>query len=391
MFNRKLKQPLKTTSSYFLFGPRGIGKTTWLKLNYPTAIYIDLLRADHYTQLLANPLRLSEHIHTPNVPVIIDEIQKIPQLLNEVHRLIERNKTQFILTGSSARSLRKSGTNLLGGRAKTFHMYPLTAAELGNAFSIQKSIETGNLPLSQLDPDPKSYLTGYIQTYLREEILQEGLTRNIGDFSRFLETASFSQASSLNYTEIAREAGLDRQKVTSYFNILEDLLISYRLPVFSKKSKRKLIAHQKFYYFDVGVYKAIRPKGPLDRPEEIGGAAYETLVLQEIVATLAYQNQNDAVYFWRTATGQEVDFIIYGENGLKAIEVKSSSRIQTSDLSGLNLFKKDYPMAKCICLYMGDEKRLLDGHIELLPIPQTLPILDQLLLNKHATQSPTAP
>ncbi len=251
-------------------------------------------------------------------------------------------------------------------------MYPLTAIELDEKFDLKKSIASGHLPLTLYDNEPEEYLKGYIQTYLKEEILQEGLTRNIGDFSRFLEIASFSQGSCLNYSEIARETSLDRQKVTSYFNILEDLLIGYRIPVFTKKSKRKLTTHHKFYYFDVGVYKSIRPKGPLDRPEEINGPAYETLVLQEILATLAYENRNDTVYFWRTNTGHEVDFIIYGENCFTAIEVKGSGTIRTADLIGLTLFKKDYPTATCICLYIGKEKKLLNNHIQLIPIETAL-------------------
>jgi len=201
--------------------------------------------------------------------VILNEIQRIPNLLNEVHRLIESRKIKFILTGSSARKLRQKGVNLLAGRAYTYHMHPLTTMETGSAFDLQQALNYGMLPEIFSKGDPKQFLSAYLGTYLREEILQEGLTRNLEAFARFLETASFSQGAVLNVSAVARECAVSKKMADGYFNILQDLLIGIMLPIFSRQAKRRLVAHSKFYYFDVGVYRAIRPKGPLDITEEI--------------------------------------------------------------------------------------------------------------------------
>jgi predicted AAA+ superfamily ATPase len=255
MYTRLLERPLQVESSFFLFGPRGTGKTTWLKKNFPRAIYLDLLDSALYTDLLAHPERLRTLVPKGGAhAVIIDEVQRVPELLNEVHRLIESEGTRFILTGSSARALRRRGVNLLAGRALTFHMHPLTCAELGSDFSLHGSLLHGNLPLAHSAPDPQLFLKSYVQSYLREEVLQEGLTRNIGAFSRFLEAASFSQASILNVSETARECAVERKTVSGYFQVLEDLLLSVTVPVFSRKAKRRLVSHTKFYY--------CRPAGP---------------------------------------------------------------------------------------------------------------------------------
>ena len=314
-----------TDASTFLFGPRGTGKTLWLKANYPDAIYIDLLESAVSLRLSAQPGRINEFI-PPDFrgTVIIDEVQKIPELLDEIHKLIETTSIQFILTGSSPRKLRKMGSNLLAGRALTRNSFPLTAPELKTAFRLEKMLQHGHLPTlydttKHLDPD--DYLSSYVQTYLKEEIQQEGLTRNIGGFARFLEAASFSQGEVLNISGVAREAGINRKVVEAYFDILEDLLIATRVQVFQKKAKRRLIQHPKFYFFDVGVYRTIRPKGPLDSPEEIEGAALETAVLQELRAWISYNRLDLCIYYWRTSNGQEVDFVLYGAEGLTALEI----------------------------------------------------------------------
>ena len=265
-------------SSAFLFGPRGTGKTARVKEAFPDSLYFDLLDDDLYTEFLARPARLSERIPSQfNHWVILDEVQKIPNILNEVHRLIEQRKLRFILTGSSARTLKRKGVNLLAGRALTYHMHPLTAEELGNDFDLQRALKYGHLPAVIHHFDPKKYLSSYVKTYIREEVLQEGIVRNISSFSRFLETASFSQGKIINYAEIAREVATSRHAISDYFQILEDLLIASRLPVFTKRAKRDLISHPKFYYFDVGVFRAIRPRGPLDSEADIDGPALETL------------------------------------------------------------------------------------------------------------------
>ena len=234
--------------------------------------------------------------------VIIDEIQKIPELLNTVHRLIESRGIKFILTGSSARSLRKKGTNLLGGRAAPFYMHPLVAQELGNDFDIHKALRYGLLPSVTTYQDPEQYLKGYVQTYVQEEVLQDGLTRNIGAFNRFLEAASFSQGSVVNASEIARELSLSRYVVTEYFNILEDLLLATRLSAFTARAKRKVIAHQKFYFFDAGVFNHVRPRNYIDSREEIEGATLETLFLQSLRAINDYNGLGYTIYFWQTTT-----------------------------------------------------------------------------------------
>ena len=356
MFNRLLHIDHDSPSSAFIFGPRGTGKTYWLKHHFPEALYFDLLDADLYTELLARPTRLHDRI--PNNYrgwVIIDEVQKIPELLNEVHRLIEHRQIRFILTGSSARSLRRRGVNLLAGRALIYHMHPLTALELGDAYNLSRSLQWGQLPVAITHPQPESYLSSYVQTYLHEEVLFEGLTRNLGAFTRFLEAASFSQVEILNYTDIAREAANNRHTVNNYFDILEDLLIAYRIPVFTKRAKRDVITHPKFYFFDVGIFRTIRPMGILDSIAEAEGPSLETLFLQEMKAINDYFSLGYSIYYWRTRTKLEVDFILYGNHGLYAIEIKRTQRPTLKDFRGLKAFQADYPEATCYLLYGGTE------------------------------------
>ena len=264
MYKRILKLPLTGQKSIFLFGPRGTGKTSYIKSLDIENIYIDLLDYEIYDQLSANPGSLRDRIPDDFKGwVIIDEVQKIPNVLNEVHRLIELKKYRFILTGSSARSLRRKGVNLLGGRALLYHMHPLTAQELGAAFNVEKAVDFGLLPDAIAEADPAHYLKAYVQIYLREEVQQEGLTRNIGTFNRFLDIASFSQGQVLNYSEISREMNLKRSTVVNYFDILDDLLLSIRLLPFTRRAKRKVIAHQKFYFFDAGVFRSYSSHGSI--------------------------------------------------------------------------------------------------------------------------------
>lgn len=366
-------------SSFFLFGARGTGKTNWVINKFPGAMLFDLLSDDTYTELLSRPSRLAERI-PDNFSnwIIIDEIQKVPQLLNEVHRLIEHRKLKFILTGSSARTLRRKGVNLLAGRALTYHMYPLTAVELGKDFDIKKSLKVGQLPAAITHSDAKKYLKSYIRTYLREEVQQEGLTRNLPLFTRFLETASFSQGELLNYTNIAKEVGSNRNSINQFFEILEDLLIAYRINPFTKRAKREIVLSPKFYYFDVGVYRSIRPQGPLDTEAEGDGAALETLFLQEVKAINDYYDLGYEIYYWRTRNKEEVDFILYGEKGLYAFEIKRKARLSAYDFKSLNLFLEDYPMAKPIMLYGGTES-YFEGNIKVEPINNFLKNLDKNL------------
>ncbi len=365
MYSRLLKPP--DDKSFFLFGPRGTGKTTWVKKTFPDALYLDLLEAELYNDLLANPQRL-ENLIPGNFRewVVIDEVQRVPELLNEIHRLIEAYRYKFILTGSSARKLRRKGHNLLAGRALTYSLYPLTAAELGRDFSLESALVHGQLPSVYMESDARKYLESYVQTYLREEIQQEGLARSVSAFSRFLEAASFSQGQPLNISSVARECAVERKVVENYFSILEDLLIGIRLPVFTKRAKRRMALHPKFYLFDTGVYRTLRPMGPLDTPAEAEGAALETLLFQELRALNDYLGLGYDLFYWRTAQGAEVDFVLYGERGITAFEIKRTSRIAPDMLRGLKAFRQDFPMARTYLIY-GGSRRQHQGDIEIIP------------------------
>lgn len=365
--------------SFFVFGPRGTGKSTWLKSQYPGVPIIDLLNSESYRLLLSSPHRLEGMIPPTNKLVIIDEIQKIPELLDEVHRLIEDKKINFILTGSSSRKLKRHGVNLLAGRARSKNFYPLTCWELGKDFNLLKALQYGMLPTVWTEDDPKEYLSSYVRTYLKEEVQAEGLVRNLSAYAHFLETATFSQGSTLTMARIATDVGVDAKVVASYFDITEDLLLSYRLPVFSKKAKRRLVSHPKFFYFDVGVYRSIRPKGPLDQDSEIDGVALETLFLQHYLPLIESLGWDQKLFYWKTANKIEVDFVSYGAEGLSAFEIKRSGTLRGEDLEGLKLFKEDYPMAKCYLLNLSSEMKTIDG-IQVVPFEKALWDLKNLLV-----------
>lgn len=377
MYTRRLEPPQR--QSFFLLGPRGVGKTAWLRRRLPDALFFDLLDADTYTRLLASPARLGDEIPAGYRGwVVLDEIQRLPDLLNEVHRLIEARRLRFALTGSSARKLRRRGVNLLAGRALTRFMHPLTVAELGRDFDLRRTLQYGCLPFACTEPDPRDYLRSYVTTYLREEVQQEGFARNLAAFARFLEAASFSQGAVLNMAAVARECAVNAKVAEDYFSILEDLLIAVRLPVFAKRARRRLAAHPKFYFFDTGVFQAIRPRGPLDAPEEIRGAALETLFLQQLRALNDYAGLGYALHYWRTGTGEEVDFVLYGERGLVAFEIKMTQRARPDDLRGLRRFREDYPQAKTFFVYTGS-RRGHDRGVDILPAEDALRTLERLI------------
>lgn len=383
MITRMLEKPLKNPKSFFLLGPRGTGKTHWIKQKLPNAVYIDLLNLETYTYLQANPHRLVEFIPRDcDTWIVIDEVQKIPALLNEVHRLIENNNHIFILTGSSARSLRKKGVNLLAGRALIYHMHPLVVQEIGKSFDLQHALQFGLLPAILSEPDKNAYLKSYVGTYLREEVMQEGLTRNLSAFSRFLETASFSQGQILNVSHIARESGNQQKNVSNYFDLLEDLLIGFRLPIFTKRAKRQTISHPKFYFFDAGVYQTLRPKGIVDSITEIEGVALETLFLQSIRAINDYDSLDYQLFYWRTRDGVEVDFILYGSRGFFAFEIKRSNQVTRADAKGLLSFSKDYPEAKLFLIYCG-ERMLQFDNVTVLSMRDALFQLPSLLSSNN--------
>ena len=265
----------------------------------------------------------------------------------------------------------------MAGRAIKYTLHPFTIQELGEKFELQKALTLGLLPAVYDYQDPEGYLSTYVDVYMREEVIQEALVRDVTAFRRFLETACFSQGQIINASEIAREVGVDRQVVKNYFSILYDLLIAHTLPAFTKRAKRKLVSSEKFYFFDAGVYQNLRPKGFLDTPAEIHGAGLETLFYQSAIALIAYQKKNTQVFYWKTQYGIEVDFVLYGEKQLIAVEIKHSRAIYKKMLVGLKHFKEDYPMAKCFILYLGDHTLHLNGDVTALPFTEGLKQLTQ--------------
>lgn len=349
--------------SYFLFGPRGTGKSTWCREQYPGAVLVDLLQPDQHREYLARPERLREVVHqqADGQVFVIDEVQKAPELLAVVHGLIEEHREwRFVLTGSSARKLRRGGVDLMAGRALWREMHPYMAAELGADFDLVRALTLGLVPVVHEAANPAETLKTYAGLYLREEVQVEGLVRKLSDFARFLEVASFSHGQVVNISNIARECHVERSTVAGFMDIVEDLLLAFRLPVFGKRARRAVVVHPKFYYFDAGVYRSLRPVGPLDRGGDVDGSALEGLVAQHLRAWIAYSDGDLRLYYWRTRAGSEVDFVVYGEHGFWAIEVKNSASFQRADLRGLRSFRDDYPEAQLLFLYRGVEALRVD-------------------------------
>lgn len=352
------------SQSFFLFGPRGTGKSTLMHACYKDALWIDLLNPETLRSYSARPERLFDSVRAdPEKKIIvIDEVQKVPSLLSVAHALIEENKKlQFVLTGSSSRKIKQAGADLLAGRALQRQLHPFMAAEIGDHFSLEKALQIGMLPVLWGANNPRDALQAYVGLYLKEEIQAEGLVRNLESFSRFLEIVSFSHATVLNITNISRECEVKRKTVENYIEILEELLLAYKIPVFSKRAQRDMSIHPKLYLFDAGVFRALRPKGPLDKAEEIEGVALEGLVVQHIKAWNDYSSEKHEIAFWRTRSGVEVDIIVYGPLGFWALEVKNSTKVHSIDTKPLEAFLVDYPMAKGILLYRGKERLLQNG------------------------------
>lgn len=380
MIDRIIKIP--KSQSFFLLGPRQTGKTTFLKTHFSEALWFDLLDESLYQKLMRSPELLAEMVRAQPKDrwVVIDEIQKVPQLLNTVHLLIEERKQKFILTGSSARKLKRDGANLLAGRALEKRFHPLSAEELDHDFNLKRALQYGQLPAVINAESPRELLDTYVGMYLKEEVQNEALVRRLDQFARFMEIAAFSQGQVLSVLSVASDLGVSRNTAEAYFQILEDLLLAVRLPVFQKKAKRKVTSHPKFYYFDVGIFRALRKMGPLDPQEEIEGAAIESLVFQELRACLDNHAIDGDLYFYRTQSKSEVDFVVYGPDSFIAIEVKRSSRIQKKDLDSLREFKMDYPQVRTFCFYLGQDERMTEDGIRILPLSKALSNLKKIVL-----------
>ncbi len=350
--------------SFFLFGPRGTGKSTLITQCFSEACIIDLLDPENIRSYSARPERLEDVVRAQEGKkyFVIDEVQRVPAILTVVHRLIEAKQGfRFILTGSSARKLKRTGVDLLGGRAVLKTMHPFMASELGKHFSMDGALRNGLLPIVCSAGNASEVLRSYAALYIREEVQMEGLVRNMGNFSRFLEAISFSHASILNITNVARECAVERKIVEGYISILEDILLGFRLPVFTRRAKRELASHPKFYLFDTGVFRSLRPKGPLDRAEEIEGQSLEGLVAQHLKAWIAYSQEESELYFWKTRAGVEVDFVVYGHRHVWGLEVKNTRTVRPADLRGLKSFHDEYPESRTVLLYRGTERILRDG------------------------------
>lgn len=333
--------------SAFLWGARQTGKSTLLKSLFPNALYFDLLLSDEYERIVRNPSLLRERISASEIsgPVIIDEIQRIPELLNEVQWLITNKNCQFILSGSSPRKIIRSGSNLLGGRAYRYEMFPLIYKEIPD-FDINKALNNGLLPRHYLAVKANKMLSAYIGNYLQDEIIAEAKIRNIASFSLFLEKAAFSNGEIVNYMNIAADCGVSSPTVKEYFQILEDTLIGRFVPSFQKKPKRRVILSPKFYYFDVGIANYLLKRGEIKTGSETFGSAFEHFIYQEITAHSHYSDLNYPISYWRTTSQFEVDFIL-GDHEI-AIEIKATDNIQSRHLKGLLAFSEEYTTSKLI-------------------------------------------
>lgn len=359
--------------SVFLWGARQVGKSTLVKNVYPNARIYDLLKSDEYTRLLRRPQLLREELLPlgEETLVVIDEIQKIPQLLDEVHWLIVNRGIRFILCGSSARKLKRIGTNLLGGRAMSVKLYPLVSAEIPD-FDLVRGINHGMLPRHYLATNPKKRLEAYIGTYLKEEIQDEAVVRQLAAFNRFLDMAAQCNGEIINYKNIAQDCGVSAVTIKEYFAILQQTLIGYMLPAFTTSKKRRAITAPKFYYFDVGVANHLLHRSNLQQGSVDFGHAFEHLMIQELMAYLSYSESDEQLSYWRTSSGYEVDAVI-GE-GRVAIEFKSAEEVQSKHTKGLKAFSEEYANARLIVVSMDVNPRMLNG-VEILPAMDFLKLL----------------
>jgi predicted AAA+ superfamily ATPase len=365
MYIRILKLEETAQDSVFLWGARQTGKSTLLKKLFPNARRYDLLNSEEFERFFRNPELLREELKNadPNNLVIIDEVQKIPQLLNEVHWLISNCNIRFILCGSSARKLIRCGANLLGGRALRTVMYPLVSAEIPD-YNLNRAINNGMLPRHYTAQNPQRRLQAYIGDYLNEEIRAEAISRNLLFFTRFMEVAAQCSGEMVVYNNIAQDCGVSANTVKEYFNILEQTMIGYLIAGFTNTVKRRAIAAPKFYYFDVGIVNYLLKRENLVQGSDVFGHAFEHLIIQEIIAYLGYTFSNEKLTYWRTSGGYEVDCII--GNGRVAIEIKSCAEVKSRHTKGLKAFQEDFPQSRLIVVSMDKYKRTMDD-IEIFP------------------------
>ncbi len=370
MFTRALALPPPGTETFFLWGPRQTGRTTLLRQVYGASRWVDLLKAEEFRRYLARPERLREELDAdppgPRKQVVIDEVQKVPALLDEVHWLIENRGFHFALCGSSARKVRRGAANLLGGRALRYELHGLTAAELGRKFDLARLLNHGYLPRIYEAEGPGRLLEAYVADYLKEEVAAEGLVRNLPSFSEFLDVAALSDGEIVNFSNVARECGVSSHTAKSYFGILEDTLLARWLPAFRKRPKRRVIAAPKFYFSDVGVVNRLARRGVLVPGSELYGKAFENWVFHELSAFASYRGFEGGLSYWRLASGIEVDFVL-GDLQV-AIEAKSSERVTSDHLQGLRSLAADHPRAsRRIVVCREPRARRTDDGIEILP------------------------
>ncbi len=349
--------------SAFLWGPRKTGKTYWISRKYSDSVLIDLLKTDIFADYAARPSLFREQYQDHKGLIVIDEIQMVPDLLNEIHWLIENTDISFLMTGSSARKLRRSHANLLGGRAWRYTMAPLTYAET-KGFDLGEVMISGLLPPHFLSEDPVQDLRAYAADYLKEEIAAEAIIQNIPSFSEFLRVAALTSGELLNYTNVARETGVSAKVVRSYFQILEDTLLGFKVSPWRRVKNRRLVETDKFYLFDVGVCNYLARRKPETGTPEFG-KSFEQFILMELKAYQAYRNPELDIRFWRTSSGFEVDFIL--DDMAAAIEVKSSQRIHKGHTKGLRALLDEHKVKNALIVSQERQPRKLDSGIEILP------------------------
>ncbi|HDZ91004.1 MAG: ATP-binding protein [Deltaproteobacteria bacterium] len=361
--NRLLKIELPPKRSAFLWGPRRTGKTYWINRRFSDSILIDLLKTDLFADYASHPSLLRERYQGHEGLVVIDEIQMVPDLLNEIHWLIENTGASFLMTGSSARKLRRGHANLLAGRAWRYTMAPLTWAET-EGFDLEQIFISGLLPPHFLSSDPIQDLRSYVADYLKEEIAAEAVTQNIPAFAEFLRVAALTSGELLNYTNVGRETGVSAKVVRNYFQILEDTLLGFRVSPWRKVKNRRLIETEKFYLFDVGVANYLARRMPKVGTPEFGHSL-EHYILMELKAYQAYQNPELDIRYWRTSTGFEVDFILGDMN--VAVEVKGAQRIHSGHVRGLKALLEENPVGRAIIVSLEKEPKKLEPSLEVLP------------------------